>query len=447
MPEGSSNYPIWSQQILRAARAGRILQSQDVIRRMYSKRGPDDDKDADVEEEDETAAEEAKRGTKRNSQGFEVKRWAQLARAQEESNPEFLAKRREGLPSIHRIPIVDTATLRQVKVRRVDANSQPVIYEVLVAEGKVVDGEVTEVLAEDDALVVKPAAGTLITGLGVANEHGMIIYSEPPAPLFGRGRPAPAKRKGAMKKGPGRGRKKVDFERERAQKTAAAAEAKAAGIEQADTDVKMENTDGGAATPAPGEEDGEDGEDDEDEEEDGEVDADGEGDDDREEGELTPEPGGEDVSGALEEFKSPQKPAGDVTDVVEPTTTKDILQVDMPLAAEVVPVLPMEEVTTIAPAADIVEPELADSRESSYSPPPATVSQPFEQTSEPSIDGLTSITSTSEASRIPGLSLASPEAQTQSELPAAASIPEVGLLDSLSKHLDENVDLEDGEVQ
>ena len=49
MPEGSNNYPIWSQQILRAARAGRILHSQEIIRNLYGKKTAEDDKGADVE--------------------------------------------------------------------------------------------------------------------------------------------------------------------------------------------------------------------------------------------------------------------------------------------------------------------------------------------------------------------------------------------------------------
>lgn len=319
MPEGSNNYPLYSQQILRAARAGNILKSQEIIRNLHRKNGGDDDKEVEADDGVEGANEDAKRGLKRNAQGFQVKKWSQLARQQEESFPEYLAPRRAGLPSIHRIPIVNPNNMRQTRVRRVDANNQPVIYEVLIAEGKTIDGEATETMMGDDELVVKPTPGTLITGLGVANEHGIIVLAEAPVPLFGRGRP-PQPRKGKGKRGPGRGKKKVDFGRVPSTiDITGGAATTTSGIATSSGDVAMGNApiENGGTTPAVGEGDGdgedEDGEDDEDDEdgEDGEVDgdADGEHDDDREEGELTPSTGPElqDASEVLKQFKSPEK--------------------------------------------------------------------------------------------------------------------------------------------
>jgi len=315
MPEGSNNYPLWSQQILRAARAGRILKSQEIVRNLYRKTGGDDEKDVEAEEGADGVVEDAKRGVKRNAQGFEVKKWSQLSRQQEESFPEYLAPRRSGLPSIHLIPAVNPNNMRQTRVRRLDATNRPIIYEVLIAEGKTIDGEVTETLEGDDELVVDLAPGTLITGLGVANEHGIIVLAEAPAPLFGRGRPPPPRRKG--KRGPGRGKKKVDFGQvTHTVDITDGVSTFTSKIASATGDVIMDNAanEDGGATPTAGDDEGEDGEDDEDDDgqgegEDDEADADAEGehDDEREEGELTPstEPESRDASQVLQQFKTP----------------------------------------------------------------------------------------------------------------------------------------------
>ena len=377
MPEGSNNYPIWSQQILRAARVGRILHSQGIIRNLYGKKTAEDDKGADVEETEEG---DEKRGTKRDSQGLAVSKWTQLTRQQEESNTEYLAKRRVGLPSVHRIPAVNASSLKQIRVRRVDANNQPVIYEVLVGEGKIIQGEATEQLPGDDELVAKPVPGTMIEGLGVTNENGLIIYAEAPVPLFGRGRAAQPKKK--TKRGAAKGRKKAGAAKMTSLVSNTGIKSEAT-TELGDTvmvDVDNSVVDTSAAI---GDDDAEDGEEEDDEGgegEDGEVDADAEGenDDDREEGELTPspEPGAQDSTAVLQQFKNaaqnPPAPPIPQPRLQEPATTPSLSLEDPqpPPEAAAEPALP-------EPAIPVTDNTTHDvSRESSYSPPDIATPEP-----------------------------------------------------------------------
>jgi len=340
MPEGSNNYPIWSQQILRAARAGRILHSQEIIRKLYGKKSAEDDKGADVEEADEG---DEKRGTKRDSQGLAVSKWTQLTRQQEESNTEYLAKRRVGLPSVHRIPTVNASNLKQIRVRRVDANNQPVIYEVLVGDGKIVQGEATEQLPGDDELITKPAPGTMVEGLGVTNENGLIIYAEAPVALFGRGRAAQPKKK--TKRGAAKGRKKAGIVKP-AKLPAGTGITSDATAEPGDTAMVDVDDSVVDTTAAIGDDDAEDGEEEDDDEGEGEegevdVDAEGENDDDREEGELTPspEPGAQDSTAVLQQFKNAaQNPPA--PSIPQPNPQP---QTQQPAAAEATFSLPLEK--------------------------------------------------------------------------------------------------------
>jgi len=418
MPEGSNNYPIWSQQILRAARAGRILHSQEIIRKLYGKKSAEDDKGAEVDEAEEG---DEKRGTKRDSQGLAVSKWTQLTRQQEESNTEYLAKRRVGLPSVHRIPAINASSLKQIRVRRVDADNQPVIYEVLVGEGKIVQGEATEQLPGDDELVVKPAPGTMVEGLGVTNENGLIIYAEAPVQLFGRGRAAQPKKK--TKRGAAKGRKKAGIAKPTSLPagTGITSDATAEPDDTAMVDVDDSIVD---TTAAAGDDDAEDGEEDDEDEgegEDREVDADAEGenDDDREEGELTPspEPGAQDSTAVLQQFKNAaqnppappilrpqpqpqtqmQQPA-----IIEPTPSlpSETPQPQSQVAAETAlpePALPDPALPEPAPPEPALpESALPDpalppatntghdtSRESSYSPPGVATPKPSAQSIQP----------------------------------------------------------------
>ncbi|KAF2397378.1 hypothetical protein EJ06DRAFT_457262, partial [Trichodelitschia bisporula] len=80
MPRDSHLLPEVSQQLLRAARAGRIYKPP-------SPPGDDDPLDPPPEDEKDTEP----------PRGFTAKRWAAVPRHLEESEQEYLAKRRRGL--------------------------------------------------------------------------------------------------------------------------------------------------------------------------------------------------------------------------------------------------------------------------------------------------------------------------------------------------------------
>ena len=92
--------------------------------------------------------------------------------------------------------------MRKCKVKKIDANGNPYLLEVLIPEGTTIDGEVED---GENLPVQVPAAGTVIEGLGLVNAEGIIVANEHMMPKPPRRRPPIPKRK---PKGPGRGRKK-----------------------------------------------------------------------------------------------------------------------------------------------------------------------------------------------------------------------------------------------
>ena len=180
-------YSPMSQALLRAARMGQIS------------RPPvpptEDDKDLGDEEDVEGDLET----------GFVAKRWAVVPRHLEQPEHEFLAKRRKGLPSVYSGttgPLGDSSRMRKTKVKKTDADGNTCIWEALVPEGQMVDGEVVE---QESAPAQALAPGTVVEGVGVANAEGVVIAGDHVLPTPPRRRPPPPKRK---PKGPGRGRKK-----------------------------------------------------------------------------------------------------------------------------------------------------------------------------------------------------------------------------------------------
>jgi hypothetical protein len=200
MPRDSHLLPEVSQQLLRAARAGRLYQQSTP---------PVDEEYKDNGQEEEEA--------KEVQQGFVVRKWTVLPRHLEESEPEHLAKRRKGLPpsfgSGYVGPIAPLTAFRKTKVKKVDADGNVHIYEVLAPEGQTIEGEVVD---EDETMKDAPvetaaAPGTIVEGVGVVNEQGVVVANDLlPQPTPPRRKPPPPRRK--PKKGPGRGRKKVLFE-------------------------------------------------------------------------------------------------------------------------------------------------------------------------------------------------------------------------------------------
>ncbi|KAF2003917.1 hypothetical protein P154DRAFT_519817 [Amniculicola lignicola CBS 123094] len=193
MPRDSHMLPEHSQQLLRAARAGRIIKPP-----------------APLEEDRDDADEEPEH--KEVQQGFTVKKYVKVARHLEEPEPEFLAKRRKGLPSQYAATL--PTPMRETKVQKTDAEGNVNIYKVLVPEGQTVEGEVHE--ADVIAVEIAPAEvapGTVVEGVGVVNAEGVVVANDL-TQITPRNRrpppPKPKKKKGRPKGIPGR-KKKVAF--------------------------------------------------------------------------------------------------------------------------------------------------------------------------------------------------------------------------------------------
>ena len=93
MPKGSNQYMPWSQQILRAARSGRILKRPEGS---WVATG------AGAQESTAHHQLDGESGTKSDQElrGLVAKRWVILPRHLEETEHEYLAKRRKGLPKL-----------------------------------------------------------------------------------------------------------------------------------------------------------------------------------------------------------------------------------------------------------------------------------------------------------------------------------------------------------
>lgn len=266
MPRDSHMLSETTQALLREARRPRLAKRKDPL---------EDEKGDDDEE-----------GEKEIQTGFLAKKWSQVPAHLEEPEREYLAKRRKGLPSLHaalalqaaaNIPV--TAATRKAKVMKSDGHGNTTIYEVLVPEGQVVEGEIKADAEISDATLERAAPGTVIEGVGVANQEGIIVANDllqsQPIP---RRRNMPPKR--IKKGGPGRGRKKVMFtaEGQTASSTpggisapAAPAVSGAVAVDAMDVDsVPKEGEDGG-------DDEGEEEEDEDEDREDGEL-SDGEAD-------------------------------------------------------------------------------------------------------------------------------------------------------------------------
>ncbi|KAF1958859.1 hypothetical protein CC80DRAFT_441582 [Byssothecium circinans] len=192
MPRDSHLLPEHSQQILKAARAARI----------YKPPAPPEE---DIENGDE------EHEHKEVPQGFAVKKWVKVARHLEEPEPEYLAKRRKGLPSQYAVGEVamHVPAMRETKVKKTDAEGNVVVYKALVPEGQALEGEIQEADVVVEAAPVVAVPGTVVEGVGVVNAEGVVVANDIMQQTPPRRRPPPPKKK--RKSGPGRGKKKVVF--------------------------------------------------------------------------------------------------------------------------------------------------------------------------------------------------------------------------------------------
>ncbi|KAH9868283.1 hypothetical protein J1614_007355 [Plenodomus biglobosus] len=190
MPRDSHLIPFHSQQLLRAARSGRTIKPPAPIE--------DDNEMKDEEEE-----------SKELPIGFTVKKYVKVARHLETPEPEYLAKRRKGLPSQYVNGQIAPA-LRETKVKKLDAEGNIAVYKVLVPEGQAVEGEVQPTDAAIEVAPATAAPGTIVEGVGVVNAEGVVVATEVLHQTPPRRRPPPPKKK-KTRGGPGRGRRRVAF--------------------------------------------------------------------------------------------------------------------------------------------------------------------------------------------------------------------------------------------
>lgn len=200
MPRDYQMLQPFTQQLLRLARSGRV----------GTKRKQDHDI-ADEDKPEDEQPEEPSKDANIEDRGYVARKWKPVPEHQlepEHKHFEFLAKRRKGLPSLYGpdqqvgAPIV----MRKTKVQKADANGEVAVYEVLVPEGQTMEGEVTESTELADVTPIVAAPGTVIEGVGIANEEGVVVAEHLKPTVARRNRPPPKK-----KGGPGRGKKRVTF--------------------------------------------------------------------------------------------------------------------------------------------------------------------------------------------------------------------------------------------
>lgn len=178
MPRESHLLPPHTQELLRAARSGRL----------YKRPAP-------VEEEEAEAEVDAVKGDKKDweapTDGFMVKKWKQVSRSSEAPTISHLAKRHKNTVTLASRAVaaqVAGPTVIRATVRRIDAAGNPYEQTVNLTEGQQVDGEIIS---------------TTVVPVQSAAQAEQGIQPQQATPV--RRRPPPPKRKA---KGLGRGRKK-----------------------------------------------------------------------------------------------------------------------------------------------------------------------------------------------------------------------------------------------
>ncbi|MDI1486986.1 MAG: hypothetical protein OHK93_006248 [Ramalina farinacea] len=265
LPRDFSMLPESSQHLLRMARMG-LRKEPEVI-------------EEDKENEENEPAEV------NEDHGLFATRWVLVPRDDEGPEPEYLAKRRKGLPLSYPTGTISTngvAPMRKTKIRKTDAEGNNTVLEVLVPDGQAVEGEIMEEISPTQPL----APGTVIEGIGIVNAEGLVVAGEQMAPPQRRRPPIPKKKK---RHGPGRGRKKIIPAPGTEDGTASGVPSLANGVNHSHDALaapKVENGEsdnGGDSTMQDANQDEEDGSDEGSEGEEGD-----EGD--REDGELSPSP-------------------------------------------------------------------------------------------------------------------------------------------------------------
>ncbi|KAH6604350.1 apopolysialoglyco [Trichoderma cornu-damae] len=179
MPKDATLLPQHTQELLRAARSGRL----------YKRPHPAEDEEADGETTIQEKLE--KKDEDAGAQGYQVRVWKQLPKNVEAPDISHLAKRRKNTVTVASRTVeerVQGPTVTRATVRRMDAAGNPYTEEVTLSEGQRVDGEVIS---------------TRVEAISSAQPDAFQIAPH----QAGRRRPPPPKRK--AKAGPGRGKKKT----------------------------------------------------------------------------------------------------------------------------------------------------------------------------------------------------------------------------------------------
>lgn len=221
LPKDFHQLPAHSQEMLRRARMG-------------NRAKPSSDASAAVDDDAAGEDSENKPAIVKEDRSYTVRRWAP-ARV-EKPDAKYLADRRPGLPPLYGLSAQPEVTLpakKMVKVRTTDpVTGQQRIFDTMILEGgeSSVEGEI---ITEEEAaaaiatstsetkdteaapgvMTESLAPGTVVEGVGVVNEDGVVVAPSVAAAAAAvaeatpvRRRPPPPKRK---KHGPGRGRKKI----------------------------------------------------------------------------------------------------------------------------------------------------------------------------------------------------------------------------------------------
>ncbi|KAL8285322.1 hypothetical protein RB597_002420 [Gaeumannomyces tritici] len=174
MPKDTQLLPPHSQELLRAARSGRL----------YKRPAPADDDDADPD----PALEKGEKKEDVADKGYTVKVWKQVPRTSEGASVSHLAKRRKDTITLKPKAEVLQFTgpmITRATIRRVDAAGNPYEQTITLSEGQPVDGEIVST-----SVIPAPVAP---------------VDVQPQQVTPARRKPPPPRRK---PKGPGRGRKK-----------------------------------------------------------------------------------------------------------------------------------------------------------------------------------------------------------------------------------------------
>ena len=170
MPKDSHLLPQHIQDLLRAARSGKI----------YRRPAPVEEEEPDAEAVLGDKLE--KKDDEGKNRGFIAKAWKQVPRHLEGPDIEYLAKPRKNLIKASAKPVDLGPTITKATVKRIDAAGNEYVQNVVIQPGEKVEGEVIS-----QTVVPAPIASSLADGFA----------------------PAPPKRQPKRKsKGPGRGKKK-----------------------------------------------------------------------------------------------------------------------------------------------------------------------------------------------------------------------------------------------